>query len=276
MPELPEVETTARYLDERLRGSVIDSARVQWARTVHCPSVRQFCSQLAGSKVLSVGRRGKYIVMCLQHDKNQPQFFLLGHLRMSGSMEVVARNAVASSHDRVVFALRGGRELRFNDPRKFGRLYLVESPNVLLSGLGPEPLSSEYTVADLAKALAGRRSRIKPLLLDQTFLAGVGNIYADESLWCSRIHPLRIADSLKRDEVGRLYRSIRRILHTAIKYQGTDIGDSVVEYGNYSPRVYGREGAPCPRCRTKIQRMVVGQRGTHYCPNCQALSPRSR
>jgi formamidopyrimidine-DNA glycosylase len=171
-------------------------------------------------------------------------------------------------HDRVIFDLDNGRQLRFNDIRKFGRMHLVPDVDDITGAHGPEPLDRAFTLPAFREMIRTRSGAIKPLLLNQQFLSGVGNIYADESLWYARIHPLRPADSLKDAEIAALYRSIRRVLKQAIDDQGTDAGDGVIE-GDYRPRVYDRQDRPCYRCHRPIHKTVVGQRGTHFCPHCQ-------
>ncbi len=268
MPELPEVESTVQYLRERMLGLRITEATVLWARTIDRPSHATFRKQIGGYSVHDVSRRGKYIVIELAK-RGQPQRFLLGHLRMSGSVDVISQAAPLAKHDRVVLKLDNGKELRFNDPRKFGRLYLVSSPQTVLGKLGLEPLEDSLSVELLYERLQRKRGAIKSILLDQTILAGVGNIYADECLWRSRVHPLRRACSLSGSEVERLLGELRGTLQEAIKANGTDFGDGVIHEGLYVPRVYGRDGEPCQRCQSPIKRIVVGQRGTHFCPNCQ-------
>jgi formamidopyrimidine-DNA glycosylase len=195
---------------------------------------------------------------------------MLVHLKMSGSLKMHTPAVPISKHDRVIFDLDNGQQLRFNDVRKFGRVYWVADPEEITGKHGPEPLDDSFTLKKFRELIATRSGAIKPLLLNQNFLAGVGNIYADESLWSAKIHPLRKVDSLKDAEVAALYRSIRKILNRAIDDQGTDAGDNVIEAGDYTPKVYGREGLPCRRCGTIIHKSWVGQRGTHFCPHCQS------
>ena len=187
---------------------------------------------------------------------------------MSGKLSVVDRGEPIAKHDRVVFDLDDGRQLRFNDIRKFGKMWLVVDPEMVTGAIGPEPLDRAFTLPKFRKLVQSRSGTIKPLLLNQTFVAGVGNIYADEALWLAKIHPQRKTDSLAEAEVAALYRSIRKVLRTAIADEGTDAGDGIIE-GDYHPRVYGRTDKPCYRCHQPIHRIVVGQRGTHFCPQCQ-------
>jgi formamidopyrimidine-DNA glycosylase len=275
MPELPEVENLVRRLREPVIGRTIKDVTIYWKRTVARPASKEFAQMLRGYTVQAIDRRAKYLVFTLTprahppaSDAVTPTLFLLIHLKMSGKLSVVDRIEPVAKHDRVVFHLDDGRQLRFNDIRKFGKMWLVADPEMVTGAIGPEPLDRAFTLPKFRKLVQSRSGTIKPLLLNQTFVAGVGNIYADESLWLARIHPQRKTDSLAGAEVAALYRSIRKVLRTAIKDEGTDAGDGVIE-GDYQPRVYGRTDQPCYRCHQPIHRIVVGQRGTHFCPRCQ-------
>jgi formamidopyrimidine-DNA glycosylase len=285
MPELPEVETLVRRLREPVIGQTIGAVTIYWKRTVAGPASKEFVRMLCGYTVQAIDRRAKYLVFTLQgvearpplhgnrHGQasapNQiPTLFLLIHLRMSGKLNVVDGRVPIEKHDRVVFHLGDGRQLRFNDVRKFGRMWAVLDPEEVTGSIGPEPLAADFNLLKFRALVQSRSGTIKPLLLNQTFLAGVGNIYADESLWRAGIHPQRRVASLSDAEIAALYRSIRQVLRRAIKDEGTDAGDGVIE-GDYTPRVYGREGQLCYRCHQPVRRIVVGQRGTHFCPHCQ-------
>ena len=294
MPELPEVENLVRRLRESIVGSTITGATLRWKRTIERLAPKEFAQQVVGLSILSIDRRAKYLVFALapvpersavesqethssttagRHpastlDLPEATQFLLIHLRMSGKLSVKPHGAPIEKHDRVIFNLDGERQLHFNDTRKFGRMWLVPEPAEVMDKLGPEPLAAGFTLPKFRELVKSRSGAIKPLLLNQEFLSGVGNIYADESLWLAKIHPLRKADSLNDAEIAALYRSIRKVLRKAIEDQGTDAGDGIIE-GNYQPRVYGREGQPCFRCHRPIHKIVVGQRGTHFCPYCQ-------
>ncbi len=279
MPELPEVETLVRRLREPVIGRTIEDVTVYWKRTIARPAPKEFARLLRGCIVQAIDRRAKYLVLeLIKHpaqraggaqskDASTPLFLLI-HLKMSGKLSLVRKEAPIEKHDRVVFALDNGQQLRFNDVRKFGKMWAVFDPEEVTGAIGPEPLAAAFNLPKFRALVQSRSGVIKPLLLNQTFLAGVGNIYADESLWLAKIHPLRKADSLSETEIAALYRSIRKVLRKAIEDQGTDAGDGVIE-GDYEPRVYGREGQPCDRCRRPIHRIIVGQRGTHFCPHCQ-------
>ena len=268
MPELPEVETLVRRLREPLIGRTIVKAAADWPRSIGYPPPEEFVRRVRGLTVQAIDRRAKYLVFELGDHTASHLHFLLIHLKMSGKLRVVSMRAPIDKHDHVIFDLDDGRQLRFNDVRKFGRVYLLDHPDEVTGQHGPEPLDKAFTLAKFRALIKDRSGAIKPLLLNQAFIAGVGNIYADEALWRAKIHPLRKTDSLKDAEIAALYRSIRQTLRQAIEAQGTDAGDDVIE-GDYQPRVYGREGKPCYRCHRPIHKTTVGQRGTHYCPTCQ-------
>lgn len=264
MPELPEVETFVRQLRAPLVGRTITGVRIKWPRHVAVPSPREFAGRIRGQRVEAIARRGKYLVFALSVDT------LLIHLKMSGDLMVVPTGTARDKHAHTVFSLDNGHELRFKDTRKFGRVYLVGDPEEVTGQLGPEPLAAGFTASKLAERLAAHSRTLKPLLLDQTFLAGVGNIYADEALHLAGLHPLRKSDTLRPEEVKRLWRSIRRALNSGIRHDGASI-DWVYRGGSFQHhfRVYDREGQPCRTCGTPIRRITVGQRGTHFCPHCQ-------
>ncbi len=269
MPELPEVETIVRELRPFVEGRFIIAAHVFWARTIAAPSgdIARFCTDVRGRQVLNLRRRGKFIVFSLDATS------LLIHLRMSGRLLLAPQGA--ERHLRMRLDLDEGRSLYFYDPRKFGRIWLLDEPQEVLGRLGPEPLADDFTVEVLSELLRGRRGMLKPLLLDQQFIAGLGNIYADESLFRAGIHPRRPANSLIPDEVRRLHRAIRKVLSEAIEHCGTTFDGVYLRPGGEEGEqvahllVYGRTGQPCPRCGTPIERTTVGGRGTHICPNCQ-------
>lgn len=301
MPELPEVETTVRDLRPHLVGRTILRAAVTWDRTVAQPSPNAFKKEIVGYTITAISRRGKYLVFSLQDQSNpahrglqeepanyagvahknshnqstkQPRYLLV-HLRMTGQFGFHAPGVKRDKHQHVHLLLDDGRELRFHDFRKFGRWWLVDNPEHVVGKLGPEPL--DMTKKEFLTRLRGRRGHIKPLLLNQTFVAGVGNIYADESLWYAKLHPLRDAASLTDREASELYNAIRRVFRKAIGVGGTSFDATYKringESGEFQEdlRVVGRAGEPCYRCGTPILKTVVGQRGTYYCPHCQVL-----
>ncbi len=276
MPELPEVETVVRDLRPHVVGRTIVGATVRWRRTIALPSAREFAARIRGSRIVALTRRGKFLVFRLRpRGRSESAQFLLVHLRMTGGFSIDAPGAPRDKHVRVIVTLDDGREVRFRDTRKFGRMWLVDDPARVTGKLGPEPL--ELSAKEFAARFAKRRGHLKPLLLDQTFLAGLGNIYVDESLWYARLHPLRAAETLTRAERARLYRAIQRVLTRAIAVGGTSIDVMYKRVNGASGgfqdslRAFDREKRPCRRCGTPIVKTVVGQRGTHYCPTCQTL-----
>jgi formamidopyrimidine-DNA glycosylase len=266
-------------LRPRLVGRRIRGVDVRWQRTLGGQDPAHLGRALRGTRVVSVGRRGKYVRIGLARGRGSAGELLV-HLRMTGRL-VVERADATPRWSRVRLALDRGA-LHFLDTRKFGRLRWwpeVDSPDSPLAGLGPEPLEPGFTRGWLASALAGRRRALKPLLLDQTFLAGLGNIYVDECLFQSRLHPLGRSDQVDRRAAGRLWKAIRDTLAEAIEREGSSF-DSFYRTpegrpGSYQDqfRVYGRTDRPCRRCRTPIRHLVVGQRATHVCPRCQSMPP---
>jgi formamidopyrimidine-DNA glycosylase len=277
MPELPEVETVVRELREgggargpSVVGKTIERVTVRWPRHIATPSPKLLQRQLPGQQVLNVRRRGKYLIFDLTAGA------LLIHLKMSGDLKVVNGDASPNKHAHTIFHFTDGTALRFSDTRKFGKVFYVPRAEDITGALGPEPLERNFTAAQLGAMLAERRRLLKPLLLDQTFLAGLGNIYTDEALNLAALHPLRQSDSLTPVEVRALWIAIRRALRSGIRHNGASI-DWVYQGGSHQQhfRVYDQVGQPCPRCGTPVRRIVVGQRGTHFCPGCQTL-PRKR
>ncbi len=266
MPELPEVETFARTLKPELVGKTILSAEVYWARTLATPSTNQFKRQVAGQKILDVSRRAKYLILNLEH------YNLLIHLRMSGDLIIREGKIKAEKHDRILLQLSDHTVLAFNDTRKFGRIWLTDKPETILGKLGPEPLEKNFTSQWLYENLINRKRLLKPLLLDQTFIAGLGNIYTDECLHIAQLHPLSLSNTVTQEKAGVLHKAIRTVLKEGIRRNGASI-DWVYRGGEYQNhfRVYGRDGEACPVCGTIIQKLTVGQRGTHICPVCQHM-----
>ncbi len=281
MPELPEVETIARALREGGRngdpilGVSICRAHLLWPRTLAIPDPAHFLARLPGQQIQAINRRGKFLVLALSLD------YLLIHLRMSGDLRVEPQSGPGGDplpfeqHDRLVIDLRDSRQdlrLAFNDPRKFGRVWMVPDPQQILGGLGPEPLDPYFTADELFRRLQSVRRQMKPLMLDQSFLAGLGNIYTDEALHLARIHPLRISASLSLEEAGHLWESIRKVLEEGIRRNGASI-DWVYRGGEFQNafQVYQRTGQPCLQCGTPVEKISVGQRGTHFCPVCQPI-----
>jgi len=270
MPELPEVETICRSLRDgtadapSLVGEQIIGVRLGWPRHVVEPSPTNFRRRIRRQSVRQIDRRGKFILLSLDRDS------LLVHLMMSGDLFIAPAGARRTTHDHTIFRLASGRQLRFRDPRKFGRVFLVADPETVLKRLGPEPLSAGFQVKKLQLILNRHKRALKPLLLDQTAIAGLGNIYADEALHRARLHPLRSSQTLQPSEVRALWKGIRAALRDGLRHNGASI-DWVYRGGDFQNhfRVYGQAGQPCPVCGTTIARSVIGQRSTFTCPNCQ-------
>ncbi|MDQ2905810.1 MAG: bifunctional DNA-formamidopyrimidine glycosylase/DNA-(apurinic or apyrimidinic site) lyase [Ktedonobacteraceae bacterium] len=323
MPELPEVEYTARQMRTSIVGATISEALVFWERVIGYPGLSEFLAEIAGLRVEGVRRRGKFLLLDLgggnaegladEGHGNCP-YVLTMHRRMTGNLlllppgweidtsaresdpgawstrgpvfkhaesagereEVMEHVPAQPWYCRVCLNFTDGRRLLFNDLRKFGRLELWprEQEAEALAGLGPEPLGSEFTATRLQEILAGRKRAIKQVLLEQEVVAGLGNIYADESLFYAAIHPLRPANSLTGAEVKLLHEGIVAVLLLGIEHGGTSFSNYRSLWGeagdNYNHvRVYQQDGRPCTRCGTIIERIVVAQRGTHFCPSCQ-------
>jgi formamidopyrimidine-DNA glycosylase len=270
MPELPEVETTARGLRRVLIGKRVQAVRgIDWPRMLPNASPEELQATLPGLAVTGVDRRGKFLLVCFEDGRT-----LAIHRKMSGNLLLRTVDSPSEPHTHFELVFDELTTLRLVDPRKFGRVYLFHSAmdrdTFFEERLGPEPL----TDLDLAERLRHRRGRIKSLLLDQAFLAGVGNLYADEVLWEAGIHPLRTADSLVDDELECLTVAIKQVLVLAIERRGTSFSDYLDADGSRGEnqeflRVYGRGSEPCSRCGTPISRIVIGQRSSYFCPTCQ-------
>ncbi len=277
MPELPEVETTARSLRPRLLGHRVRAVDgVDWPRMLPNTSEAELREVLIDRTVQSVGRRGKYLLIGFDDD-----VWLTVHRKMSGNLLLEPPESARALHTHLAVAFDNDLEMRFVDPRKFGRVNLfrssVELNDFLAARLGPDSLE-ELDEAVLASKLKRRSGRIKTLLLDQAFVAGVGNLYADEALWEARLHPLRAANSLTPDEIQRLAAGIKNVLTLGIERRGTSFSSYLDADGTRGENqeflnVYGREGQACPRCGTPISRIVIGQRSAYFCPKDQVLSP---
>ena len=270
MPELPEVETIRRGLISGSDGvpslvhQRITSVDLFWPKTVASPDPLQFIQGLQQREIVNLSRRGKFLLINLDHGT------LIFHLRMSGDLRMQPAGEPTQKHDRLQLNFNSGWKLVFNDTRKFGRAWLTEDPQKVLSGIGPEPLDPDLTPDKFDAMLQVRSRQIKPLLMDQRFIAGLGNIYIDEALFSAGIHPLRRSDTLTQPEAERLLAAIHEVLQQGILAKGASI-DWVYRGGDFQNhfQVYKRTGSPCPRCGTPIQRIVVGQRSTHFCPVCQ-------
>jgi formamidopyrimidine-DNA glycosylase len=277
MPELPEVETVRRGLASQIVGRTFDGiSYLEWPRTIGTPAPEELSVRIAGQRVVAVRRRAKFLVIDL--DGGDGGDHLVVHLRMTGQLTVAPGAMPRERFARVAFAFADGDELRFSDIRRFGRIELHDATGLAarFGDLGPEPLGDDWSAAAFAAALAARRTKLKPLLLDQTFLAGLGNIYVDEALFRAKLHPLMSAAEVSAERARALHTAIRALLTDAISSGGTTFSnyrDAFGQEGDYYERrrVYDREGAPCTECGSQIVRIVVGGRGTHLCPSCQAL-----
>ena len=274
MPELPEVETITRLIRPRLEGRRIEGCEVRWTRTLGGLSRPAFAKAVVGSRLVRVYRRGKFFVADLEREGSATGA-IVGHLRMTGRVHVEPNGFDPGPYLKVQLALDDGTSFYFVDVRKFARLWYAREPADVLGPLGPEPLSAEFTADWLHAHLHSRRRAMKPLLLDQDFLAGLGNIYVDESLFRAGIHPLARSDRITRGRASRLHAAIRETLTEAIAREGSSF-DVFYRTPEGNPgsfqdefRVYGRKGKPCVACGAPIRRIVVGQRGTHFCPACQ-------
>ena len=274
MPELPEVETVVRGLRPRLRGRRIVRLEVRQPLIIRS-SVSGFRRALGGARIDGVHRNGKYILLELRSSarRSRPVFWVV-HLGMTGQFYVCRPEAPRLKHTHVIARLSSGEQLRFRDPRRFGKMLLLRETQLAdyFAPLGPEPLRLSFE--RFARLFAGRRAPVKNLLLNQNRLRGLGNIYANEALFVAGVHPARAAGSLDRAELERLHRAMRDVLRRAIAEQGTTVADYRTaeglpgDYQNFL-RVYDREGQPCPRCGATIERLVLAGRSAHFCPRCQ-------
>ncbi|CAN5641984.1 bifunctional DNA-formamidopyrimidine glycosylase/DNA-(apurinic or apyrimidinic site) lyase [soil metagenome] len=274
MPELPEVETYVRELEPILYGCTVTGVRVRWARTIAEPDATTFAERMIGQRFTSFNRRGKYMLLGLESGDT-----LIVHLRMTGHLFIQTAGVEPDKHTHVIFDLDDARQLHYQDSRKFGRMWLVADPEQVLHKLGPEPLSEQFVVQSFADKLLKRNISIKTLLLDQTIVAGVGNIYADEALFAAGLHPARTGGNLTLPEMERLHAAIRTILQKAILLNGSSLGTSKVqnylrpsgEPGGFQDQhnVYQRTGKICLQCGQLIERIVLAQRSTHFCAECQ-------
>lgn len=279
MPELPEVHTILEDLKQAgLIGRLIQKADVYWPKTVACPEPSIFCQIIRNKRILKLDRRGKYLIFTLTEG-----YFLCIHLRMTGRLLLVDTSTLISSYVRLRLSLDQGKFLDFYDTRKFGRWYLVQDPQIIVGKIGPEPLSSHFSFKIFEDSLKTRSRVLKSLLLDQTFLAGLGNIYVDEALWEAYLHPLQPANTLTSSQARSLYQGIIRVLTRGIDSQGTTLGSGQTNYyrldgtkGSHQQllNVFRRTGQSCPRCGHLIERLIVSQRSTHICPHCQPLISR--
>ena len=274
MPELPEVQTVVNDLKAAgIVGNLIVGSQVFWQRTIDGTTPEAFGKRIKGKSILSIWRRGKFIGLDLNAG-----LYLLIHLRMTGRLLLVSADVPRTKHEHVVLKLDDQRQLRMHDTRKFGRFYLVNDPAIITGRLGPEPLTPDFKFKILSAGLGSRNRQIKPLLLDQNFIAGIGNIYADEALWGAKIHPQRISSSLQAIEVKALYKAIPKVLKQGLRNMGTTLGSGRTNFYSIAGhkgrnqdqlKVFRREGLACLQCKALIKRIRVGQRSTFICTRCQ-------
>lgn len=274
MPELPEVETVRRTLEPLIKDKTIKNVTV-WYPKIIMGDAEQVAKQLKGKKIITVDRYGKYLLIRLSDDLT-----LVSHLRMEGKYRLVTPDRPKQKHEHVQFEFTDGTALRYDDVRKFGRMHLVETGTERITTgikhLGPEPNSSEFSINYFEKALAKKKKNIKNTLLDQSVVCGLGNIYVDEVLWLSKIHPLSSAQKIPHEQVKILHDNINEIMQKAIKLRGTSVHtflDAAGTSGNYQNelKVYGHAGESCVRCSTKLEKIKVNGRGTTFCPTCQVV-----
>jgi len=267
MPELPEVETVTNSVKKHLIQKKLYKLRVKWPKVLDNFNIKDFQVKIINKEILDVFRRGKYIL--IKFDSS----FLAVHLRMTGKLYISKEIDSNNKHISAYFTLKD-KYLIFEDTRKFGRIYLYDDMSILNSKLGIEPLSKDFSLNWLSKCFSKKHRQIKPFLLDQTYLVGMGNIYTDEALWYSKIHPLAKCDQIDKKNLKLLHEGIVNVLSESIKLGGTTIRDYTYDYsyvGNYALNLnaYGKNDKPCKRCGTKIIKLKVAQRGTYICPNCQ-------
>ena len=266
MPELPEVETVKNELMPVI-GRRISGAELLWERTLLRPSPAEFQQRIAGRKIEGISRRGKYLIFALDSSES-----LIIHLRMTGSL--ILGSGEPPKYTRVIILLDDGSSIFFRDPRKFGKIQLVADKYSIIGKLGPEPLEAGFTPELFTRMLKKKKAPLKAVLLDQSFIAGIGNMYADEALFCAGIHPMRAADSLSDEEAERLHRAIIKVLLAAIAGKGASVDTYYRPGGERGSaqqefKVAHRKGECCPVCNAQIERIRVRQRGSYYCPHCQ-------
>lgn len=274
MPELPEVENVRKGLEKLVKNKKIKNVQVLWPKIIEQPEVPIFEATLIGETIESIGRRGKFLIFHLSH------YEMISHLRMEGKYQYFEKEEPIDKHTHVIFSFEDGSQLRYHDVRKFGRMTIVEkgASNTYkgILKLGPEPLPDLFLLKDFTVGLQKSHKAIKPLLLDQKLVTGLGNIYVDEALWEAKIHPEQPADSLRPKEIKLLRQAIIDVLSRAVEAGGTTIRsylNALGESGSFQValHVYGQTGEACIRCQTPIVKTKVAQRGTHYCPTCQKL-----
>ncbi|MFH5810390.1 DNA-formamidopyrimidine glycosylase [Companilactobacillus sp. FL22-1] len=274
MPEMPEVETVRRGLNSQVKGRKITHVEIRYQNLI-TGDVKQFSEFVTGATITDVGRRAKFLLIHLDNG-----YTIISHLRMEGRYRISADPSAIDKHSHAIFSLDNGEKMIYNDVRKFGRMQLWPtaelSTNKSIMKLGPEPLSPDFTFEKLKPRIMRHRKDIKTVLLDQSGLSGLGNIYVDEVLWQVKIHPQTPANHLNDEDIKAIIVASNQEMESAIANGGSTVRsyiDATGHKGNMqnSLKVYGKEGTPCPRCKTEIEKIKVGGRGTHFCPKCQIV-----
>jgi len=269
LPELPEVETIKNELAPRVVGRCINGVTLNWKGMVAYPEAKEFCRGVIGKKIAGLNRRGKYLLFHLDNGDS-----LIIHLKMTGALILGNDLSRQPEYTRAVIHLDNGDCIFFRDPRKFGKMRLVKDGDAITDKLGSEPLEGGFTAGKLAKLLEKRKAPVKMVLLDQKAIAGIGNMYADEALFAAGINPLRRADGLLKEEIGRLYKAIRRVLREAVGSKGASVStyyrpDGGKGTAHFSFKVAHRRGQNCLKCGEPLKYIKVGNRGTYFCRQCQ-------
>ena len=269
MPELPEVETIKNELASSVVGRCINGVTLNWEGMVAYPSAKKFCQGILGKRIVGLKRRGKYLIFNLDNGD-----LLIIHLKMTGALILGNDLSHQPEYTRAVIRLDNGDCVYFRDPRKFGKMRLVKDGTDIIGKLGIEPLEDSFKTGTLVKLLSKRKAPVKMVLLDQTVIAGIGNMYADEALFAAKIHPLRRADSLSYEEIGSLYRAIRKVLRAAIVSKGASVNtyyrpDGGKGTAHFYFKVAHRRGENCYKCGEPLEYIKVRNRGTYFCRQCQ-------
>jgi len=273
MPELPEVETIRQDMLKKVKGKKICKVEVKNEKPIHIPAPSQFVKRLKGKVFRDIFRRGKYLIVQINSTEN-----LIFHLKLTGRLIFSPRGERNPEYTRIIFNFEDKSRLFFTDIRGFADVYLISEREwgkvPSLQSIGPEPLDPDFTLNKFENLLKGKKGRIKPLLMDQSFIAGIGNIYSQEALFRARIHPERNSSQLKKEEIKSLYKNLLSILREAISYRGSSVDTYVNlqgEKGEFEPylQVYGKKGKSCKRCANPIVKKKIGGRGTYFCSKCQ-------
>jgi len=273
MPELPEVETIKRDLEEKIKEKRVKKVIVKDGKCIKIPAPAEFIKRTEGKVFREIQRRGKFLIIELDSLDA-----LIIHLKLTGQLIYFPKEGEELNYTRLMFIFYDHTQLNFADMRRFGSIWLIPQHKFSLipslANLGPEPLEDEFTLEKFKELVKGARGKIKSLLMDQSFIAGIGNVYSQEALFLAGIHPERKSSKLFDEEIRSLYNNLRKILQEAIYHRGSSVNnyvDLAGKKGNYEPHlnIYGREGQSCPRCGANIRRITISGRGTYFCPKCQ-------